>query len=188
MSVPSEPARAESALIEAALAGDGAAFRRLVAPHLGMLFRLAARVSDFHADDAVQETLTLAFERLDRYRAGTSLRAYLAGIAVKQAHTLARTERRRLARELASARPEGAGTPEEHLAAATLARRVRAALAAMPKKRREAAMLRLDAGLSHQEIARALDTTEGSARVLVHLAVKELREALADLVTPEDRP
>jgi len=68
------------------------------------------------------------------------------------------------------------------MSAAQQASRVRAVLAGMPEKRREAALLRLDAGLSFAEIARTLDTTEGSARVLVHLALKELREHLSELL------
>jgi DNA-directed RNA polymerase specialized sigma24 family protein len=52
----------------------------------------------------------------------------------------------------------------------------------MPPKRREAALLRMDAGLSYREIAVVLDSTEGSVRVLVHTAQKELRQRLADLL------
>jgi RNA polymerase sigma-70 factor (ECF subfamily) len=63
---------------------------------------------------------------------------------------------------------------------------VRDALALLPEKRRAVAMLRLDAELSYAEIAQAVGTTEGSARVLVHMALKELREQLADLVQGEE--
>jgi DNA-directed RNA polymerase specialized sigma24 family protein len=52
----------------------------------------------------------------------------------------------------------------------------------MPDKRRQAALLRLDAGLSYKEIAAALDSSEGSARVLVHKALKELKDRLGDLL------
>jgi RNA polymerase sigma-70 factor (ECF subfamily) len=61
--------------------------------------------------------------------------------------------------------------------------RVREALSKLPSKRRQVVLLRLDAGLSYAEIAQVVGSTEGSARVLVHLALKELREALADLLT-----
>lgn len=175
---------AEADLIRAALAGDGLAFRRLVEPHLPMLHRIAARSSGPHlAEDAVQEALTLAYQRLPQYRHELPFRAYLAAIAAKQAYTIARGERRREKRELASRAPNEPATPEQEAHGAHLAARVRAALAAMPDKRRQAALLRLDAGLSYQEIATALESTEGSARVLVHTALKELKERLADLIT-----
>ena len=60
--------------------------------------------------------------------------------------------------------------------------RIAETLETMPEKRRRAAVLRLDGGLSYAEIGAALETSEGSARVLVHLAVKTLRESLSDLV------
>lgn len=185
MSVPlSEPTSHERDLVDAAQQGDGLAFRRLVEPHLPMLLRIAARRSQDPAlaEDAVQETLALAYQRLGEYRPERSFKAYLAAVATKQAFTLARGERRRKHREDASAEPSRLAGPEEELRGARAADRVREALATLPEKRRRAALLRLDAGLSYKEIAEALDSTEGSARVLVHKAQAQLREALADLL------
>lgn len=178
---------AEQELIVAALEGNGLAFRRLVEPHLAMLHRIAMRSSSHAhlAEDAVQETLTLAYERLQTYRHDMPFRAYLAAIAAKQAHTLARGERRRHKREQASDGPQEPSNPEQEVQGQNLARRVRTALAAMPEKRRQAALLRLDAGLSYRDVAHAMGSTEGSARVLVHTALKELKERLADLVGEE---
>lgn len=182
------PMSVEHELVQQALSGDGRAFQTLVAPHLPMLYRIAARACGGDralAQDAVQEALTLAFERLHRYEPGTNLKALLAAIAVKQAHTLLRGERRRHAREEGSQAPSAAASPAELLSARRTAERVEAALLAMPKKRREVAMLRLDGALSYAEIAAAVGSTEGSARVLVHQAMTALRAELADLVEPD---
>ncbi len=178
---------AEQALIEAALVGDGSAFRRLVEPHLPMLHRIATRVSHnpHLAEDAVQEALTLTFRRLGSYRHDVPFKAFLAAVAARQAHTLARAERRRSKREQVAEAPATPDNPEAEMRGATAARRVRQALWAMPKKRREAALLRLDGGLSYREIGDALDSSEGSARVLVHTALNQLRELLADLLNDE---
>src|SRR5688572_31526520 len=75
----------EHELLARALDGDGRAFATLVEPHLPMLYRIAARAcgSTAIAEDAVQETLTLFFDRIDRYSPGTSLRSFLAAIAVR---------------------------------------------------------------------------------------------------------
>jgi len=174
------PADAESLLVGEALAGDGAAFARLVRPHLPMLHRVAARAArdPLLAEDAVQETLEIAYRRLRTYRPGTSLRAFLAGIAARRGRTLVRSEVRRRLREDASGTGAAPPDAEAEARASEDARRVASALAAMPEKRRRAAILRLDAGLSHAQIAEALGSTEGSARVLVHLALRELRELL----------
>jgi RNA polymerase sigma factor (sigma-70 family) len=172
----------EHELLARALDGDGRAFATLVEPHLPMLYRIAARAcgSSAMAQDAVQETLTLFFDRLEQYTPGTSLRSFLASIAVRQARTLLRGEQRRRQREDTSAPPEAAPDPSQLLAAERLGRKIRDALSTMPKKRQEVALLRLDAGLSYAEIAEAVGSTEGSARVLVHLALQDLRELLKD--------
>ena len=170
----------EARLVQAALDGDGGAFARLVRPHLGVLYRVAVRAArnSTLGEDAVQETLEIAYKGLGRYTPGTNLRAFLAGIAVRRAHTLMRGEIRRRGREEASVAPEAPDDTAEIVAASEQAASVAAALDRLPKKRRSAAILRLDAGMSYREIATALGSTEGSARVLVHLALKELRRVL----------
>lgn len=180
----------EHELVARALDGDGRAFASLVEPHLSMLYRIAARTtrSQTLAEDAVQEALTVAYQRLDRYQPGTSLKAFLAAIAVRKAHTLLRGERRRRMREEAADAPEHPAGPAELLDAGRTRERIRDVLSGMPKKRREVALLRLDAGMSYDEIARAVGSTEGSARVLVHLALKELKEKLADAKIGEQKP
>jgi len=55
-------------LVSAALDGDGQAFSALVSPHLPALYRVAARACGHAtlAEDAVQESLTVAFQTLRR--------------------------------------------------------------------------------------------------------------------------
>ena len=170
----------EARLVQAALDGDGGAFARLVRPHLPVLYRVAVRAArdSTLGEDVVQETLEIAYKGLGRYTPGTNLGAFLAGIAVRRAHTLVRGEIRRRLREEASAAPETPADTADIVAASEAAGRVTAALDRLPKKRRAAAILRLDAGMSYREIATALGSTEGSTRVLVHLALKELRRVL----------
>ncbi len=167
-----------------ALAGDGAAFAALVRPHLPLMFRVASRTcrSPELAEDAVQEALAAAAKALHRYEPGTSLKAWLAAITSQRAWTLLRSELRRKQREVIADEPQRSATPEQHLRARQASDRVLEALAGLPEKRRNAATLRLDAGLSYQEIAEALDTSAASARVLVSLALKALRADLGDLL------
>jgi RNA polymerase sigma-70 factor (ECF subfamily) len=173
----------EVARLRRALAGDGSAFAELVRPHLAVMFRIAGRLAGNRslAEDAVQEALTVAHQRLAEYRAGTSLRAYLSAIAARQAETLARGEWRRRRREDLVEPAAPALTPESELEAERVAERLRNVLAALPEKRRQVAVLRLDGGLSYAEIAETLETTEASARALTHLALIALRDALGEL-------
>jgi RNA polymerase sigma-70 factor (ECF subfamily) len=172
--------RGEQSLLSAALAGDGRAFSALVRPHLPVLYRIAARAcgDSALAEDAVQETLTLAFRRLGRYRPEASFRGFLAAIAAKRARTLLRGERRRRMREEASSVSAALADPEQHALAGDTERLLRDALRQMPNRRRTAALLRLDAGLDYDEIADAMGSRPDAVRALVHLALVDLRAAL----------
>ena len=172
----------ERSMITRALAGDGRAFSDLVRPHLGLLYRVAIRScrNSQIAEDAVQDTLTLAFQNLAQYTPGTSLKAYLCAIATRRTHSLLRSEARRRQREQLAPTPVPSVRPDEMMDAENLSQRIKEVLAAMPKKRRQVAMLRLDGDLSYSEIAEVVGSTEGSARVLVHLVMKELKAVLID--------
>ena len=174
----------EATLVAQAVAGDGQAFATLVEPHLDLLYRIAGRAAGNTAlaEDAVQEALEIVHRRLPRYAPGTSFKAFVAAIAVKRARTLLRAEVRRSRRELSADGGAAPPTPAEFLAAEETANRIRAALRELPPKRQQVVLLRLDAGLGYAEIAAAVGTTEGSARVLVHHALRELSEQLKDLV------
>lgn len=77
-------------------AAEEAIYRRHVAYVAGMVLRLMADPTE--AEDVVQDTFTLALEQLPRLRDGSSLRAWLAQIAVSQMNR--RFRRRRLMRLL----------------------------------------------------------------------------------------
>jgi RNA polymerase sigma-70 factor (ECF subfamily) len=181
---------AEARLVGRARSGDGQAFASLVKPHLELLYRIAARAAGSRslAEDAVQETLELVHRRLGRYEAGTSFRSFIAAIAVRRARTLLRAEIRRARRESVASDGEAPASPEGWVAAEETATRIRAALGRLPAKRQQVVLLRLDAGLGYAEIAAAVGTTEGSARVLVHHALRELKSELKDMAGPGDSP
>ena len=59
MAEPKGPGDAEATLVQAAAAGDSAAFEALVRPHLGMLFRVIDRIlgNEAESQDALQDAL-----------------------------------------------------------------------------------------------------------------------------------
>ena len=162
----------DSSLVERARGGCGASFRQLVEPHLPMLHRIAYRACGQTelAEDAVQETLTLAFERLGEYQPEAPFKSFLAAVALRRAKTLLRSESRRRVRDLCN--------PEESMVGGQTAAMIRQTLLKMPGKRRDVVVMRLDAGLSYREIAQAKGMSEGSARVLVHMGLKQLKESM----------
>jgi len=86
----------ERALIAAAAAGDRRAFDQLVAPVVrelrAFLHRTLAHPED--ANDAAQEVLLRAFQKLDGFREESSLRTWLFSIATRVALDLLRSKRR----------------------------------------------------------------------------------------------
>ena len=64
------------------------------------------------------------------------------------------------------------------LEAAEVSRALRQAVVLLPTKQRMTLELRVYEELSFKDIAQALDTTEGAAKVNFHYAVKRLRDLL----------
>ena len=81
-------------------------------------------------------------------------------------------------REIADA----GGDPHTALLGRDLEERLRAAIEQLPRMQRDVFLLRAQQGLEYGEIAAALDTSTGAARVHYHHAAKRLKAAL------EDRP
>ena len=181
LALPTVPQTSQRSLLERAQCGCGASFRQLVEPHLEMLHRIAYRACGQTelAEDAVQETLTLAYERLGNYRPEAPFKSFLAAVAVRRAKTLLRSESRRRVREAKSRPSWNLMGPEESMVGDQAAGTVRDALLKMPAKRREVVLLRLDGGLSYREIAEARGMSEGSARVLVHMGLKQIKELMS---------
>jgi RNA polymerase sigma-70 factor (ECF subfamily) len=66
--------------------------------------------------------------------------------------------------------------PHADLAASETEERLRAGLARLPRLQREVFLRRVQQGSGYEEIAAALGTTPGAARVHYHHAVRRLKE------------
>lgn len=181
MSAPPTPdPPTDAALASAYRLGDQQAATELVRRHTGavgrFLYSSGAAASD--VEDLVQETFFRAFRGLDRWRGGASMRSWLFTIG----GNLLRDEfRKRKGRQMFSLEdrdlPDRAD-PSADLAAAEAEQRVRDGLATLPRLQREVFLRRAQQGGDYQEIAAALGTTPGAARVHYHHAVKRLKELL----------
>ncbi len=170
--------------VSRAVAKDGLAYRKLIEPYLPLLYRIAARQSVDRGliDDIVQETLIVTYEKLHRYRPDASFKAFIAGIAVRKAHSMRRSIFRRRQRETAYDMPSHHHeTPEHHYQTRRTMDALHRAIESLPTKQRQALVLRLDAQLSHAHIAQTLGTSEGSVRVLIHKACKHLNHELGSI-------
>ena len=128
------------------------------------------------AEDAVQEAVVRAWERSDRGEQIVALDRWVAAVAMN----LSRSGLRRLRVErLARPRLVGAATIDESSDDAVDVHR---ALAALPRRQREVAVLRYYLDLSTHEIAATMGTSEGT----VKSQLSKARAHLADALTPRD--
>jgi RNA polymerase sigma-70 factor (ECF subfamily) len=167
----------DEALAAACATGDRAAQGFLFERHADAIYRFIARMraSDADAvDDLVQATFLAAFRSAHRFQ-GARLQSWLYGIAANVMRTYVRKEvaRKRIAVSLAEQPPAEDIAPGD----ADLAR-VRAAVAALSPKLREAIVLVDLQGESGAEAAEALGIPEGTLWRRLSDARAKLREAL----------
>lgn len=131
------------------------------------------------AEDAVQEALLRAWERSEKGEEVESLDAWVTTVALN----LSRSGLRRLrAERRAKARMHGSAWTEDLAPGADQALDVRRALAALPRRQREAAVLRYYLQLDTREVAAALKVNEGTVKSTLFRA----RAALADALGVEE--
>ncbi len=174
------PGEDEAGLLARARAGEESAIDQLVRRYLGDVYVVTVRVLGDHdlAEDAAQEAMLNALRGLKRFRGEASFRTWLLRIAVNAARTVGRRQfrRREVALELAMEAPTSESDSAALVVLRAEAARCATLLAQLPEKQRLAVTLRVEQGLSYQEIATILGSTEGAARVNYHLGIKRLRE------------
>jgi RNA polymerase sigma-70 factor (ECF subfamily) len=169
----------ERQAVEQARRGHEAAWRYLYEGHADFVFRLAVRTTGNRAAalDVVQETFARAASGIGRFRGESSFRSWLARIAINETTNWVRRRARR--RELAIEKADHVAAserPDEGTARRDMAERALAFARTLPPQQRDALILRTTEGLTYREIGEALRTSEGSARVSYHHAIRKLRE------------
>lgn len=159
-----------------------AALRRLAGAHGAALARLCyVLLGDAgEAEEVAQEALLAAHDGFASFRGEGSPRAWLLGIGRRRcARRLAKRSRRQ--RRLRLVPPaEHAPGPDEALARARAAQRVRAALEALRPTDREALVLRYEGELSYRDMGAALGIDEATARKRASRALGRLKDVLGE--------
>jgi len=158
------------ALVQAAQAGDRAAFGRLFRAY-GRLVHgvLLAQVRPPEAEVLMQDVFVTALEKIGGLRDGQAFGGWLLAIA---RHKVIDHHR---ARRPASELSEDLGRPDVDRSEAE---RILRAIHALPEAYRESLILRLVEGMSGAEIAQEVGLTPESVRVNLHRGMKLLREKL----------
>jgi RNA polymerase sigma-70 factor (ECF subfamily) len=167
-------------LVAAYRGGDEQAAAELVRRHIGALgrFLYSRGAGREDVEDLVQETLFRAFQKLASWRGDASFRSWLFTIAGNLLRDQFRSRKGRQLLSLEEHDIVGASDPHADLAAGEAAEQVRQGLMHLPRLQREVFLLRAQEGSEYEEIALALGTTPGAARVHYHHAVKRLKELM----------
>lgn len=178
MAVPSQPE--DAVLLAAWRVGDQQAAAELVRRHARAVARfLAGAGAGDDVDDLVQEAFFRAFRSVHRFRGGASFRTWVMAIAGNALTDLRRRRGRRPVTPLGEIDPaDGRVDPHEATVERELLDQVARAVASLPPMQRSVFLLRAQQGLGYEDIARALDTTVGAARVHYHHAVRRVKQAV----------
>jgi RNA polymerase sigma-70 factor (ECF subfamily) len=172
-------------LVAGARVGRRESLEALMRRHNQRMFRLARSVvrDDREAEDVVQEAWVAAFTHLDQYAGRARFGTWLLRIAVHEALSRVRHERRFAALDeedpaVTDVRSPTEATPEDRAANAELAAALAAAVDALPESHRAVFVLRQVEGLSTAETAAALGLSEANVKVRLHRCRAALRSDL----------
>ncbi len=184
--MPSKPdtSQDEAHLVKCAITGDTDAFGELYLLHLDAIYRyIYYRVGDTHdAEDLTEQVFLKAWEALPCYeQRGNPFTSWLYRIA----HNVVVDHCRRQKPTIPMPPPEKVGWESKHSTSleqvieAEEAAAMTTAIAQLPGEQQRVIILRFIEGLSHAEVARILDKSQGACRVLQYRALAALNQLLS---------
>ncbi len=175
------PEMTDAACVQAALAGDAAAFTMLVDRHSPACLRFARRMlgSREDAEDAAQEAFVRAHRALARYDGRTSFRTWLMSILVNRCRTALLQRHRRTKRVVLdeAALDQAAAVEESDL---ELRDAIERALSQLEAGRREAFLLKHVEQLTYEEMADATGVGVSALKMRVQRACDRLQILLKE--------
>lgn len=180
----------DASLIAATLAGDSAAFGRLVGLYQDRLYNSLVRIvgSAEDAGDIVQDAFVRAYVKLETFRGSSAFYTWLYRIAFNLAMSHARRDAPRTRKTMSldgmktdwgNEPVDGQPTPNANLERGERADMVHAALAKLTTEYRTILVLREIDGCRYDEIAEILEMPVGTVRSRLFRARLALRECLA---------
>lgn len=192
------PKNEEKILVSRAKRGELQAFEALVTAYEHRVFALALRSSgnEHDARDIVQEVFLRVYRSLHSFRGDSGFSTWIYRITMNICVDFARrgasgpqTDPMEGEGQKSHSLPDSdvSHQPEAAAEAAELRDEIRAALSELSEEHRAIVLLRDVSGLTYDEIARALQLTEGTVKSRLARARKSLREILirrGNIVSP----
>ena len=178
----------EAELVQRAMAGDRAAFSRLMEHYQSACYGLAWRLlgSPDQAADAVQDAFIHAYQAIDRYRGGI-FRSWLLRITANASYDILRRAQRRPTQAMPDPEEGGvelpdpaAANPVTEASRSEMYRHLEAALRRLPEDQRTAIVLCDVYGMDYNEVALTTDSALGTVKSRIHRGRLRLRELLAE--------
>ena len=175
-----------SALVEAARGGDPRAFDALVRRYRPRIFAFVLHLtgSRSEADDITQDAFLRAYRNIERFEGRSEFFTWLYRIALNRALNKKRARRRRPTLSLDDPRltmalaVDAAGDPRRRYELRETYTLVLRAFDSLTPLLRTTVVLTLLQGLSYQEAAVVLDTTEGTIAWRIHEARRKMKGQL----------
>ena len=175
-------------LVLRARAGDVEAYCRIVARCQDMAYGYACSIlGDFHlAEDAAQEAFVEAYRNLSRLREPGAFPGWLRRIVFKHCDRIVRDRRTpRPSPQAAAGVSAECPTPPEAAERRELARRVLAAIRALPQDQRTVTTLFYIDGYSQAEVAEFLDVPVTTVNNRLHAARRRLKEGMLKMIAKD---
>lgn len=173
----------DTELVTRAQQGELPAFEELVKKYQREIYGLACRlVMDAEeAKDMMQQAFLQAFINIRSFRGQAQFRTWLFRIAINQCYSFLKNKKKfGDPVDCNEVNLVGDENPVEDLVTHEEHRRLHAALDRLPAKQRAVITLRVDQGLSYEEISQVLGGTTGAARVNYCQALKTLKKYLKE--------
>jgi RNA polymerase sigma-70 factor (ECF subfamily) len=174
---PEEQRGIQAAILEAARSGDLAAFEMLMRQHerlvLVTALRLTGNLPD--AQDVSQEVFLKLYRNLGKVDGAARVASWLYRVTVNACRDLQRRRRPEAPVEFADNLPAGGMDPQQAATQAERRRVLEMSLRTLPEKERAALVLRDLEGLSTEEVARVLGSSEATVRSQISKARVKVR-------------
>jgi RNA polymerase sigma-70 factor (ECF subfamily) len=172
MAEPADNLRERSGALAAACSGDLPAFERLMRQYERLVLVTALRLSGNlpDAQDVSQEVFLKLYRNLGKMTSDEAVAGWLYRVTVNACHDLRRRRGHEDSLELAGQLASGGVDPHQALTGGERARALELSLRMLPEKERAALVLRDLEGLSTEDVARALGSSEATVRSQVSKA------------------
>ena len=178
MAGPANNPEERSGLLAAARSGDLPAFERLMRQYERLVLVTALRLSGNlpDAQDVSQEVFLKLYRNLGKMVSEDAVAGWLYRVTVNACYDLRRRHGREESLEQAGQVAAGGADPYQALTESERSRVLELSLRLLPEKERAALVLRDLEGLSTEEVARALGSSEATVRSQVSKARVKVKE------------